>query len=87
MLQTIAGGIAKTGTFKAYPALFMFGESHMLRMTRQKSCPNHKTPRLLTICIANSTRMSAPNQSPCTECRCLSTSHITDTSEVWALIH
>jgi hypothetical protein len=26
VLQTIAGGIAKPGTFAAYPALFMFGE-------------------------------------------------------------
>jgi hypothetical protein len=86
MLQTIAGGIAKTGTFKAYPALFMFGESRVLRMTRQIKCSSKQMPRLLTICIANSTRMSAPYHSPCTECRCLSTSHITDNTEVWALI-
>jgi hypothetical protein len=28
LLQTIAGGIAKTATFAAYPALFLFGELH-----------------------------------------------------------
>lgn len=28
-LQTIAGGIAKSSTFAAYPALFMFGELRM----------------------------------------------------------